>query len=166
MNAEECFKRSISAPHKWHPSGKDEVSVAFFIGNNGYDATMSTLRLDSVIDEFVVHIFENGQCHAMALALHDILGWPIVGLYDTSNGSRHTNHFAVSCNGYIGCVKGLRRDGESGSRKVNPATLRKSEIRGFLPPCHEFARHHAQRVATELLKQMDDGIWNPDWWKK
>lgn len=36
-----------------------------------------------VIDEAASHAFTNGQCHAFAIAMHDLTGWPIIGIGGT-----------------------------------------------------------------------------------
>jgi hypothetical protein len=165
MKFEERCDLSLSDKYRYRKPKDGETTVSFFLDEGAECETTCTMPLDGVIDEFVVHIFNFGQCHSMALALHDILGWAIVGLYDAYGDSRNTRHLGVTCNGYVGCIGGLRRT-DSGRRNVDPSTLRRERKRNFVPLAHDFARHHAPRVAAELLTQMENGMWNPDWWKK
>jgi hypothetical protein len=40
----------------------------------------------------IAWIFAHGQCHALGAALHEILGWPIVGRFNPWGGPRYTCH--------------------------------------------------------------------------
>src|SRR3954451_5967462 len=42
-----------------------------------------------VLDHRAVAGFTFGQCHGMALALHERMGWPLVATYDTNNTPQH-----------------------------------------------------------------------------
>lgn len=165
MNFQQLFKLSASK-YRYRTPAENEAEVRFFVDSNAEFEMISTLPLDGVVNEFVVHIFKSGQCHSLALALHDILGWPIMGMYSHYGGDRHTSHYMVRCpSGCIGDVEGIRQT-DSARRWVNPDTLRRPHHRNFLPAAHDFARHHAPRIAQELLKQMEHRMFNPDWWKK
>ncbi|GLY55197.1 hypothetical protein [Lentzea sp. NBRC 102530] len=59
----------------------------------------------------VAEVFEYGQCHALALALHARTGWPIVGLHSSKLGD--TSHYLVRRpDGLLVDVRGTRTEQE------------------------------------------------------
>lgn len=45
-------------------------------------------------------VWSHGQCHALAVALNEILGWPIVGCYSTGQGDLRTTHVSLQLPDY------------------------------------------------------------------
>lgn len=117
---------------------------------------MRSIALGDVITPQIERIFSRGQCHALAVALHEILGWEVMGAYYQFGGSRHTSHYVVQCPDGRGDadIHGIRCL-DHGLRKVNVSAILRGRVRGFLPPAMVFARHYAAIIAPEIQKQWD-----------
>lgn len=49
-----------------------------------------------VLDSNAVYAYSNGQCHALAMALHELTGWSLAEYdLDTGDWCDHPNHWAV-----------------------------------------------------------------------
>lgn len=64
-----------------------EANANSWFGSEQFELT------PGVIDETAEHVFTRGQCHALALAIHDETGWPIVGI--AGDGNHHPGHCAI-----------------------------------------------------------------------
>lgn len=146
------------------------VDVPYFPSKSRTYSKIASIALTPEPTARVCGIFVKGQCHALALALHDLTGWPILGQYSLYGGSRHTSHFVVSCP----VEKPYRCEADatgvhctdSGFRSVNPDTIRNNRLRGFLPPAMEFARHFAPMILREINVQLEStraGKGRPYW---
>lgn len=108
--------------------------------------------LGEEITPFIEHVFSNGQCHALALALHEILGWPICGCYRTEGADRSTNHvILLSPDGGTADIHGIRCV-DYRTRPIKPETIRRNRMRDFLKPSMELARHYAPMVVKRFEK--------------
>ena len=112
------------------------------------------VKLNGKLTDEVARLFVQGQCHALALALRELLGWPMVGAYRNheDDGPGHycvyspdTRHFA-DVYGLRASVTGVR--GEF----VTERFIRSKRAR-MLRPNMEFARHFAPVIAAEIIKQ-------------
>lgn len=125
------------------------------------------VTLNGRLTDDVARLFVQGQCHALALALKEILNWPIIGVYrrHEDTGPEHycvyspdTKHFA-DVYGLTRTVRGVR------GRIVTERFIRSKRAR-MLEPNMEFARHFAPMIAAEVLKQESavlEGNPIPDW---
>jgi hypothetical protein len=132
-------------------------AVCYFTDKNNKRAVMRDVVLGEVITPRIEHIFSKGQCHALAVALHEILGWEVMGAYDFwGGGSRHTYHYVIQCPDHRGDadIHGIRCL-DHGLRKANVGAILGGRVRGFLPPAMSFARHYAKIIAPEIQKQWD-----------
>lgn len=64
-----------------------EANPMSFFGDESFELT------PGVIDEDAEYVFTHGQCHALALALNERTGWPLVGI--AAGGPHHPSHCAV-----------------------------------------------------------------------
>lgn len=56
------------------------------VNEMAYDSHLDPKRLNpGVIDGSAQNIFSTGGCHALAIAIHDATGWPIVAITDHHN---------------------------------------------------------------------------------
>jgi hypothetical protein len=112
----------------------------------------------------------NGQCHALAIALNEILGWPIRGVYDHEGyhhfivqtpPSRDTGGlFDADIHG-IRCLDWKTR--RTSAQAIHRLVKREE---GWLVPAMDFARHHAPTVAAALQRQFNGwkvGQPRPKW---
>lgn len=149
MKAKEVYSAVKALPKDCTPSAKAQ----FFATNNGCDLVHANIPLTDTITPLISHVFSNGQCHALALALHDILGWPIMGTYHQFGGSRHTNHYVLlSPEGFSSDIEGIRCI-DWGLRKVKIDTIRAGRIRYCLPMANDLASHYAPMIAEALIEQ-------------
>jgi hypothetical protein len=141
------------------------VEVPYFEFDGCLDA-VHRVRLGKKITKIVVKMFKFGQCHALALALNEILGWPIYGCYHQFSDSRETVHYMVECPKWgFADIHGIRCL-DYGYRKVNPDTIRKGRQRNHLKPHMVLARHYAPMIAAEIMKQYEAiaaGKEKPKW---
>lgn len=142
------------APKKSYPT---KELVCYFADKNNRRAVMKPVVLGGTTTPRIGRIFSAGQCHALAVALHEILGWEVMGTYDQfGGGSRHTYHYVVQCPDGRGDadIHGIRCL-DHGLRKANVGVILGGRARGFLPPAMPFARHYAKIIAPEIQKQWD-----------
>jgi hypothetical protein len=119
---------------------------------------------DPVVTPDIAWIFAHGQCHALGAALHEILGWPIVGCYATGQGDLRTKHVALQLPNYgLADITGICSGDETGRRPLKVETIVRGRMGGFLPPAMEFARHYAPVIADALLKQNVKYDQRPPW---
>ena len=123
----------------------------------------------------VAAMFDSGQCHALAIALHEILDWPIYGVsYRGGKPYRGYYHFVVLTPPIP--PHGIRLSADMQGircidwslRRTNPAAISRLVRKdgGWLPLAMNFARHYAPTVATALLDQvrnMKIGQPRPEW---
>ena len=112
--------------------------------------------LGDVITPEIEHIFSFGQCHALAVALHELLGWEVMGTYSPWGDDRSTFHYVVQCPDKRGTadVHGIRCVDYS-LRKMDPQAMLKRKPRQFFPLAMGFARHYAKIIAPDIQKQWE-----------
>ena len=149
--------RKMTTPSAQSISATRRVLVHYFSGKRNLTPRFSYVRLTPEPTARVCHILSYGQCHALALALHELTGWPILGEYDDFGESRHTYHFVVQCPlpGFCTADATGIHCKDAGYRKVNPDTIRLGRLRNFLPPALEFARHFAPPILREINVQLE-----------
>lgn len=145
-----------------------KVRVEYFIKGNGKGRAFRTVILGDAITPQVEFIFGNGQCHALALALHDILSWQILGEWNGYDGHRGNRHFVLQSPSKPWCTADIHgiRCLDCNKRKVSAVQLRRKVPEGFLQPCRELAEHFAPIVAAALREQeeaMAKGSAKPAW---
>ena len=74
-----------------------------------------TLTIDDkgfgVLDENAEVVFTRGQCHALAIAIHQLTGWPIKGVgykSDSPESPSHCCNYSPERKGYVD-IKGLSK---------------------------------------------------------
>jgi hypothetical protein len=127
-----------------------------------------TLKVDDdgygVLDKAASMAFRRGQCHALALAIHELTGWPIKGLgdYDRPNSPAHCVVWCPKLRGYVD-VRGrvsrkyfYRRNGwKVINRRVRPVEIESFE--DYLKPNMEAARAFAKTVLRNLKIEFSTG---------
>jgi hypothetical protein len=111
-----------------------------------------TVSLDGKLTPVIRWLFTNGQCHALAVALHELLGWRIV--VAINGRGEETHFFTVTPEGKYADIHSLH-DTISDARGVDchpEYVLQCYGKYGFCKPNMVFARHFAPLVATELSK--------------
>jgi hypothetical protein len=73
------------------------VATKEFLHFGVFGTRMTTELEEGVIDVEARRVFKHGQCHSMALALHQETGWPIVGFKDEDDPQDSPGHCAVYC---------------------------------------------------------------------
>lgn len=161
----ELIRRRKGSILTWAP-------VAFFNGAAGSRERIIEIEypLEDTISPLLAHIFSCGQCHALALALHEILGWKIIGIYPKDVKPRRATHVVVAPpSGRTADIYGIRTIDyfiDNRLLKISPETIRKERLPGYLPPAMDLARHYASLIAAEMVKQHETlaaGLWKPKW---
>ena len=124
--------------------------------------------IDFHFDEGAVELYTNGFCHALALALHERTGWPLVAIWGMEGRRPCLAHVAVehprSPNAIVD-VRGVRDLGDAmadywdltdpWSENVTPGDIQKwIEIDDILATVHLDDRAGVSRVADEILHLM------------
>ena len=134
-----------------------KIAVEYYATDHDWEAgivTTQTMTLGKTLTPEVEHILTHGQCHAFAVALHEILGWPIVGCYGAGSCHRSTFHFALRCPSYgFADAHGMQSFDEYSFRHVKAETILLGRAKGFLKPSMTFARHYAPMIAAQLLRR-------------
>lgn len=117
------------------------------------------VRLDGNLTPDVIRLFHNGQCHALAIALHELLGGEIVIRID---GRGEVDHFLLRLpDGRYLDVMGLH---ETATDAFAPdmvvcdpdyALLRYRKL-GLYKPNMVFARHFAPIIAEFVTRRTND----------
>lgn len=117
-----------------------------------------------VLDHAAKHAFSSGQCHALALAIHEHTGWEIVGLrWDDPyfNGTipdhvlvRDPDGHLFDVNGYDVSAEWMSRDDWGHSywdvRPIDPDELiYRFPVEAYLEPDLDVAMHFAPLVLEE-----------------
>ena len=66
----------------------------------------SSLLTPGVLDEYASRIFKYGACGALAIAIHDQTGWPIVAITDHHNVLKAKLEAVRHCIGLFGDLMG------------------------------------------------------------
>lgn len=130
----------------------------------GFGKSTTTLIIDDqglgVLDGDAHRVFESGQCHALALAIHELTGWPIKGLghLDLGDYPDSPAHCVVWCpklkayvdiHGKVG--RGYYRK-ERGwvviNHSIPPEQV--NNLREYLKPNMRVARPYAKAVLRDL----------------
>jgi hypothetical protein len=138
-------QKSYNTTHYWNWGDKEPIKV----------------RADGVVDRKAITAFTQGQCHAFALALHEISGWPIVGLFNewrkVIGGT--PGHCAVKSPYGIVDIEGLGAVNRHcyGCVKV----VSKERVLGFqnidyMEPNVEVARPFARHIYREIITNAND----------
>lgn len=107
------------------------------------------------INAEAVHVYSNGQCHALALAINERTGWPIVGA--SPFGTDYPNHVAVKRpDGRIIDITGYVNFGYWGSEwyELDPGVVRNrfedDDGPAYLEPNIEVARTFVDAVLAQV----------------
>lgn len=111
------------------------------------------IRQDGVIDAEAKYAFTRGHCHSLALALHKITGWPLVGLFPEFNPYIPTHIVVRSPRGLLD-IEGLGADLEwVGRRACNAVDMTEASVARlyaepdcYLEPEIDVAMPFAQRL--------------------
>jgi hypothetical protein len=141
--------------------------VTYFKDKEANEIVTEMIVLGNVVTPKIEHIFSFGQCHALAVALHEILGWEVMGSYNPYGDDRSTRHFVVKCPNHWGDadIHGIRCC-DHGLRKANPEVILGGRARKFFPPAMGLARHYAPIIAagiTEQWEALKEGKPKPRW---
>lgn len=153
----------------------DGFNVMYF--NQRGNVVTKKIPRSRPFDREIGDILCNGQCHALAIALHEILGWKIFGEYWWETDDRRTRHFVLQTPSKMNDAIGREswwmvdlfgmRCLDCGYRPTTPEAIRRETAKGkWLPLAMDFARHYAPLVATELRAQFDAWIVGdprPEW---
>lgn len=139
------------------------VRVPYFTLNRR--VVVASIPLRAEITPKVEHIFGNGQCRGLALALHEILGWPIMGAYNSFSDDWRTKHYVLLTPTRLTAdINGIRCVDYS-LRKTSPRAVRQPKP-GWLPISMELAEFYAPAIAAALRLQNDaieKGLPKPRW---
>lgn len=109
------------------------------------------------INKNAIKAFKRGQCHALALAINKIMGWPIYGICDWSNTPSDPGHICVKNpknGGYVdidgyGAVQRWRdRWGDVTLHPLTPAQTYKLDT--YLRPSVKKAIPFAKKVLENI----------------
>jgi len=131
------------------------VNVDFFADFEGKVDVHVSLPLTEKVTPLVAHIFSAGQCHALAVALHEIIGWPIVGCWGPYTSDRSTHHIALEHpKGWTADIHGIRCIDWHHRKLSAKGILRRRNVTLF-PPAMKLARHYAPEIAEAIRKDED-----------
>lgn len=136
----------------YQPSMK-YVNVCYLKGKPGNRKVVYvSLPLAKRITPLAKEVFSSGQCHALALALHDILGWPIKGTF--SEYHRRTSHYVVESpkRHLTGDIEGLRCV-DFYRRHASPDVIRKGTNKSLLPLAYDAAKHYAELLVKDIVEK-------------
>lgn len=120
--------------------------------------TESEINNNGVIDEQARRVFVRGQCHALALAIRELTGWPLFGLVDRRDGNsqRSPGHVVVrtpsgayiDINGKGAAGRWKKRYPRAKLYRLYPCRIRNG-MRGYLPADIKAATPFAKTVLKE-----------------
>lgn len=110
------------------------------------------------IDNNAKKAFTNGQCHALAAALHDLTGWPIFGLQDSSDCFPGGHVIVKSPKGFLD-IGGLNAKDrwEEEWRKCELIPITRARISQGLPAYKKANVEAAIPFAKSLIKKYFKG---------
>jgi hypothetical protein len=133
-----------------HYLGGYPLTVELTVDDNGY----------GILDSTAIRAFKRGQCHALALAIHELTGWTIKGLgcYRENDASDSPAHCVVWCpklRSYVdigGRVPRTYYRSEFGWKVINRSVTpsRAKNFRNYLKPNMRAARAFAKTVLRDL----------------
>ena len=136
------------------------VQVQHWIGFLGQTTTVILQVQDDglgVIDKAALTAFRCGQCHALALAIHELTGWPIKGLgdpynEDTPDSPAHCVVWNPALRRYIdiGGIVDRRKNRRYRVVNRNVSKRQLNHFRYYLKPDVEAARPFARAVLRQL----------------
>ena len=120
-----------------------------------------------VLNNTAITAFKRGQCHALALAIHELTGWPIKGLgrYDKQDAPDSPAHCVVWCpklKMYVDIDGKVSRNyyrNDRGwkvlNRNVSPS--RAKTFKAYLKPNMRAARPFAKTILRDLKIEFSTG---------
>ena len=160
------ISKAVRDAWKRYP-GAEYEDVSFWSGlNEEQEEVRASVPLVEDASPLLHHIFENGQCHAFALALHEVLGWPVVGCWLSDAPTRASSHIAVRCPGGLTADINALQAIDYNVRVIAARTVETGRLKGFLPPSLRLARHYAPQIAPTILRQheaVSAGLSKPKW---
>lgn len=115
------------------------------------------IHKNGTINKDAVKAFSNGQCHSLALAIHELTGFPIYGVCDWSNSENDPGHVVVKNpknGGFIdiggyGAVGRWRK--KWGHVTVHPLTIEQTKsLDAYLKPSVKKAIPFAKKVLEKI----------------
>lgn len=159
-----------------HFEQQSKFWVTFFDRKGTGERSWVCLDAAEGISERVKQVFSSGQCHAFAIALHEMTGWPIRGFCREGRGRRIPRHFVVEPVDLLrGTTYKITIDVEGAvctdaichSRYVTIAEIQKWIKPGkFLPMHLAAARHFAPVLLRTMGKSMHDFFSTSPLWSK
>jgi hypothetical protein len=140
----------------------NKVTVEHYAG--WFGTTEAELTIDDkglgVIDEEAELVFTRGQCHSLAVAIHEETGWPIYGLYTKfdsgDNSPSHCLVYSPTLNNFID-IKGPDAINRLNVFEPYKTATRKevtvedvNNFSGYLPLNVTAARPFAKTILQEL----------------
>jgi hypothetical protein len=118
-----------------------------------------TLTIDDqgfgVLNEEAEAVFTRGQCHALAIAINQLTGWPIKGVgykSDSPDSPSHCLNYCPDRKGYVD-IKGLHKKPTDNfkvvNRNISQETARKY-LSGYLEPNVRAAIPFAKTILRDL----------------
>jgi hypothetical protein len=121
----------------------------------GYRPELTVKDGRGVVDENASYAFTHGQCHAFAIAMHDITGWPIIGIGGEPDTPSHFCVYDPHIDDFVD-IDGagvFNRDGGDHRCMVKEFTRDKAfRPRWYLEPDIETAKLFVPTVLNELDK--------------
>jgi len=117
----------------------------------------TSVRADGVIDRQAIKAFTQGQCHALALAIHYETSWPIYGIWSKYEGVYGSpSHCLVYCPKLeefldiqgAGCKDRLASMNWESAKMFTPAEVK--EFEEYLEPNIEAAKPFVKAVLSTL----------------
>jgi hypothetical protein len=134
------------------------LSTAKIIEVEGLDRRGRTIlvavKLSGRMNERVAKLLRRGQCHALAVALHEVLGWPVVACYRRQNDRLPIHYCVRSPDTFqFADVQGLQGRRCEFTKHASAKYLLGRRHADWLKPNMELARHFAPLIAADILKQ-------------
>lgn len=133
----------------------------------GWYGEMKAKIISGVIDEEAKKVFTQGQCHALALALHESKGWVMVSFFLGNENPEYDSpgHVVVrSPKGEMIDIQGIGADVRWGHRvaqkvEVTPDDIKTYTSKGYLAPNLPVAREFVEPLLKQVEQQNRTGVW-------
>ena len=110
------------------------------------------------IDRNAIRAFTEGQCHALALAVHELTRWPVMGILDSDRDKDSPSHCVMlrpdgellDINGPNAYERWHERHGRYGIRFISPKKL--PELKHYMEPNVAAARPFAKTLVAKYGK--------------
>ena len=143
----------------------ENVKIWSFLGGT-LSIALTIEEGKGVIDYNARRAFHSGQCHALALAINKLTGWPIKGVgdddSDTADSPAHCLVYVPALRRYLD-IDGLSTKPPRGWRVLNRRVTERAvnKFRYYLEPNVRAAKPFAKVLVQQVTEQINNRANNP-----